>query len=382
MKAKFIKPLIYRGEDAKMVGAQEPTWSPVKEQECWTKHYRTKLIGDAFNWYTFTQSNKTASEWVAQWLDRLDKRKDLAHIIRKSDNVPSTIGWLCRANMMGLKLTLHELRLIHIALGNMVLMASKSAAEKKLIVPKPKGPTIQDRINEKMRECAGEIAFQFDEFLASKLETEPSVVGLLVRYNIPQIRVKELAERLEKQALEFKLSTTGTDEQLSEAYSNFGKRQINKIVEWLNTAQEQIYSYGVMKSAHRKPSIKKNTSPQKMVGKIKYIRTYEEFGIESFDPIQILKSSEVWVYNVKRRKLGLYVTDSTQSAFYVKGSKILGYNEISSVCKTLRKPKEQLEKLLSLGKPASIKWFNEIKSVETKMNGRITSEMILLKNYK
>jgi hypothetical protein len=382
MKAKFIKPLHYRGEDAKMVGDQEPVWPAFKEQECWTKHYRTKMIGEAFNWYTSTQSNKTASTWVAQWLDRMDKRKDLAQIIRKSDNVPSTIGWLCRINMMGLTLTLSETKKIYNALGKIVLEKSKEAEAKKLVVPKPKGPSIQDRINEKIRECAGEISFQFDEFVAGNFESEPSVVGLLVRYNIPQIRVKELANRLEKQALEFKLATTNTDDQLTEAYSNFGKRQINKMVDWLNTAQEQIYSYGAMKASHRKPSIKKNTSPQKMVGKIKYIRTYEEFGIESFDPVQILKSSEVWVYNVKKRKLGLYVTDSTQSAFYVKGSKILGYNEISSVCKTLRKPKEQLEKLMSLGKPASIKWFNEIKSVETKMNGRITSEMVLLKNYK
>ena len=85
---------------------------------------------------------------------------------------------------------------------------------------------------------------------------------------------------------------------------------------------------------------------------------------------------------MNRRKLGIYVADETQGALYVKNSRILGFSETKSVCKTIRKPDVQLKQFMSGGKPVSKQWFDDLKTAGTPLNGRITPEFLLLKAYK
>lgn len=379
-----IRGLVYRGVDAQMVGAAEPTWPSAEEQINWTPNQRIRALGDAFRWYNLTQDNKRVDEFVAEWLDRMPKRKQLAQIIRKQGNMPSTFGWLCRAATVGYCLQMKDLRHIQKALSNSVQASLQEQSQKVQEAPKPtvKKPTIQDRINEKMSECKGEIAGAMDDFIKAGYEGQPNMAKLLIQYNVPQARVKEVAAMLERDYRELLQVQAGNDKELAEGYQQMGKRQVNRLIDWLKTAQEQIWSYGTMKAANRKPKVRKGQTPQKMVSKLKYLAKDTELKLESIDPVDILKASELWVYDVKKRKLGIYVADDTQSALYVKGGKILGYSETRSVCKTMRKPEQQIKELMAAGKPASKKWFGELKAVESKLNGRITENMLLLKAYK
>lgn len=379
-----IRGLVYRGVDAVMVGASEPTWPDVEIQSSWTRNQRIRALSDAFRWYNLTQDNKKVNEFVAEWLDRMPKRKQLAQIIRKHGNLSPTFGWLCRAATMGYSLQMRDLRHLLKALSNNVQESLQQQAQLAQEAPKVvvKKPTIQDRINEKLSECKGEIAGELDDFIRNGYEGQPNMAKLLIQYNVPQARVKEVAAVLEREYAEFKAVQAGSDDQLVEAYKHVGKRQINRLMDWLKTAQEQIWSYGTMKAANRKPKVRKGQTPQKMVSKLKFMAKSTELKVESIDPVEILKASELWVYDVVKRKLGIYIADDTQSALYVKGGKILGYSETRSVSKTIRKPEQQLKELLAAGKPASKKWFSEIKAVESKLNGRITENVLLLKAYK
>ena len=58
---------------------------------------------------------------------------------------------------------------------------------------------------------------------------------------------------------------------------------------------------------------------------------------------------------------------------------ITGFDESKSVCKTLRKPAEQLKEFKGAGKVALRKFLEDINAVDTKMNGRINEEIVLLK---
>jgi hypothetical protein len=49
--------------------------------------------------------------------------------------------------------------------------------------------------------------------------------------------------------------------------------------------------------------------------------------------------------------------------------------------KTLRKPAEQLKALMSGGKPANRKFFQDIKATEVKYNGRGNEHVVLLKAW-
>ena len=61
------------------------------------------------------------------------------------------------------------------------------------------------------------------------------------------------------------------------------------------------------------------------------------------------------------------------------GTTITGFSEMKSVQKTLRKPAEQLKAFKDAGKVVLRKFLEEINAVDTKMNGRINEDIMLLK---
>ena len=101
--------------------------------------------------------------------------------------------------------------------------------------------------------------------------------------------------------------------------------------------------------------------------------------VVSVNPLDILGAQELWVYNTKNRKLGKYVADTHVGTLGVKGTSIVGYSESVSVQKTLRKPEQQLKDFLGSNKVQLRKFLENIKATETKLNGRINADTILLK---
>ena len=90
----------------------------------------------------------------------------------------------------------------------------------------------------------------------------------------------------------------------------------------------------------RAPRKKKPVSHDKLVAKIKYKKEDNTLGIVSMNPVQIIGSKEVWVYNTKTRKLAQYKA-LDNNGLSVKGASLLNYST-DSVEKTLRKPAETL----------------------------------------
>jgi hypothetical protein len=63
----------------------------------------------------------------------------------------------------------------------------------------------------------------------------------------------------------------------------------------------------------------------------------------------------------------------------VKGSAIVGFDEAKSVQKTLRKPEETLKEFKSAGKIKLRKFLEEIKTTETRLNGRINLDTVIIR---
>jgi DNA mismatch repair ATPase MutS len=246
-----------------------------------------------------------------------------------------------------------------------------------------KKETIQDRILDKIRECNAKIIADHDNFIAAGcVNNEPKLIGYLTDLNIPSTRIKEVSKPLVRLLEEIQPVISHSDADLEEGYSNYTRKQIKSQAAWLTTAIEQINSYGAVKSMNRKPKAKKQVSPAKVVKSLKYLKVSPELNLTSVDPVNILKSSEIWVYDTKKRKLGIYCADSATSSLSVKGSKIIGFDLNTSVSKTMRKPETQLAEVMKFGKPASKKWFEEIRSTKAPLSGRITVDHLILKVYK
>jgi hypothetical protein len=195
---------------------------------------------------------------------------------------------------------------------------------------------------------------------------------------VPQM-VGEIAARWRSAALEFQEAALGRDADLSEGYRGFNKIQIRNMVRFAEQVVADCASYVQVKKVERKPRKKKPVSPEKLTARFKYLREFAELGLKSQPVTDLVDAQEAWLYDTRHRKLIYVVHEDLLGSFSVKGSGLIGYDTTKSVRKTLRKPKEQLKSLMSGGAPAARKVFKEIRSTETKFNGRGNADMIILR---
>lgn len=171
----------------------------------------------------------------------------------------------------------------------------------------------------------------------------------------------------------------GEDEQLNEAYERYKPRTLTKLLNFYDkilTACDTMINAG---KAVRKTRKKRSPSKEKQVLKIKYKVSEPKLGLASVNPVSIVGCSQLWVYDTKKRKLGMYVSDL--GFLTVKGTTIQNFDPNASVQKTIRKPEELLKGVDKLARTKLQKLFDGVKSVGVKMNGRINADMILLKVF-
>lgn len=171
-------------------------------------------------------------------------------------------------------------------------------------------------------------------------------------------------------------------DQLVEGYSHYSPKErklLMMIYQSIVSACDMIIESG---KATRKPRIKKPTDKSKAVAKLKYQKEDSDLKLVSVNPVDIIGAKELWVYNTKTRKLGKYVVAdeyNTGAGLSVKGTSIVNFDANKSLQKTLRKPAEQLSEFKKAGKVALRKFLEDIKAVETKLNGRFNDQTIILK---
>ena len=375
------KTVVYREVDVKYVG-DEPVYPSLEEQQAWTdSEYRTQVMR-SLNWYAHTQDKKKSAEWLNQFLARNPRRQKIADAVKRGDIWPGpTVGFALRAGRVGLALRFGTLR----TLVKQLKQADKGIDTSNQVVEvvvddKPKF-NIQERMAEKTAEFLGELEGRFDDYM-TEFKGEPKLVELMTQMNVPAVQVKTVTEFINKKIAEFEEVNSSKDSQVLEAYKHLGKRQITAMIKWWTQALSDANSYNVVKKASKAPRKKKAVLPEKVVAKLKYAKEFKELALKSADPTTILTAQELWVYNTKTRKLGIYIADQYAGVLTVKNSSIMGFDAAASVQKTLRKPKDQIKEFTANGKPAAKKWFKGIKSTEIKLNGRISTDVILLKVYK
>ena len=262
------------------------------------------------------------------------------------------------------------------------LIAEKEEEEK---ASKSKGtyykPTIQDRLNEKVDEILGELEGRYDEIILGSKTAKADAYKLFQDEKLPQSKIKDvitfITERKEGLELDWKDLKAG-DEQCKEGYKHMKPADWKRSIAWYADVLEDCTSYSQLKKTTRKARVKKSPSREKLVSKLKYKAEDSTVKIASVNPIQIMDSEVLWVYNTKTRKLGKYVAEDMQR-LGVKGAGIVNFDTSKSVQKTLRKPIEQLSTFQKANKIVLRKFMSTIKTTETKLNGRINPETILLK---
>lgn len=273
------------------------------------------------------------------------------------------------------------------------------AAEKKeeVVVKNTYTPTIQERITEQANEACEAIDEWLDGFVRDKKTFDPKgfdFVSHFARHKVSQAHARKIkayyTQELEEARLIQKLPTPGEInrvkdnhekdmlQQLREGYRHLTKKDAATYLAALELLHGACDVVIEASKATRKPKAKKAPSKEKLVAKIQYKDRDDKLQIVSVNPLELIGATEVWVYNVKTRKLGRYIAEEGQ-VMQVKGTSLLFYDTDKSIQKTLRKPEETLKEFKKAGKVKLRTFLNDIKTTDIKLNGRLNSDTIILK---
>ena len=258
-------------------------------------------------------------------------------------------------------------------------------------------PSIQERIKEQAQNACEAIEEWLDGFITDKKNFDPKgfdFVSHFAKMKVSQAHARKIksfyqSEYEEAQLIQ-KLPTPGEinrikDEreadmlqQLREGYSHLTKADAKTYLEALETLHGACDVVIDAAKATRKPKAKKAPSKEKLIAKLQFKEREDKLQLVSVNPLDVIDAKEVWVYNVKTRKLGKYVAEE-HTTIQIKGTTLQFYDEKNSVQKTLRKPEETLKEFKKAGKVALRKFLDEIKTTDIKLNGRLNSDTIILK---
>jgi hypothetical protein len=266
------------------------------------------------------------------------------------------------------------------AVKRVLLLKADEEVEGKLQIDKPaiKIPTIQDRLNEVAKKHILYFEILEDALFAGET-VDPKVYEYLVKNSVPQTIISKIHAVFEPRYAELQLARKGEDEQLKEGYSHYKAADFKRCEAFYDKLFQDLAAYNQTKKATKKAAVRKPPQKEKLVKSLKYLKQDSGMKLVSINPVDIVGAEQLWVYNVKNRKLGKYVAEDHGGVLGVKGTTITGFSETKSTQKTLRKPEEQVKAFLASNKVELRKFLENIKTTEIKLNGRINADTILLK---
>jgi len=376
-KAKSeIKELHPRDPDAKYIGP-EPKFDPEAVSTTWD-------LAKAFGWYNHFYDKKDARDFIAQYLEVAGKQQVAKTLRRVNErHVKPTYGWLARCISRGSVVDNDTLAKLQAEIDRLVALVQPEVSVELTLAPVSSRPNVQEIMRERTLQVGGELEGLWDEYLKNGAGKEGiKAIDLLSQRNILPQHVHMLVSAWQSKLDEYNEVAAGKDEQLNEAYDRFGKIQLRNIVSAIETVISDLNAYIGMKKSGKKPRAKKPVPVEKVVRKLKYLKTFklEKLELTSISPTKLHGCSEAWVYDTKKRKLHHYVADEYTKSIGVKGNTILGFCTKESQIKTLRKPEEQIKQIMG-SKPAARKFFDSIKAVSTAPNGRFNANMIILRAF-
>jgi len=336
----------------------------------------------AFNWYSYSTETGDSKKYTLQYLKKTYPKGGEAVAKKLSvlkDWEFGATGWMAKQLLNGNALPEAFVERLQVRLKDLNDKAAKIVqvvTEEEQKVARPVVTRLySQRASDIIAELDGMIdnltekPFKFDAYeWLSKREASADVLTEVARYYVPY--QKELNE-LKK----------GGDEQVIEAYEKMEKKYLKQVALLVFNLLDAIDRLKINKKNARKPRAKKAKTALQQTKKLKFKQSDDTYKVTSIPPSDIVGTLQVWVFNTKTRKLGVYnASDSVPLS--VKGTTIQGYNEASSVQKKVRKPEKALAEVLGANKVSLRKVMDGINAKSSPLNGRINADTILLRSVK
>jgi len=373
----------------KKVRDTSPQW---EGSENWSADQFYSFFRRSMDYYRLEKSSKDLKPEVINWMSANGYTKDQIKVFKntKDFRCNGTMGAIAANLLRGMppvRPDFNEGRNTAQWLGSSITKVIEEGTHdvepEEPVEEKSSAPviSIQDRLRETSYNMSEEIEDAIEEFHKDHDAFNPKafkVLNLLKGKQAKAAHARIIRDFYAPHLAEYEETLEGKCEQLKEGYSHISKKNLKKLIEFYQEITSACTMLMQEAKVNRAPRAKKAKPVEKIVEKMKYCKSNEPMKVVSINPADIVGAKELWVYNIKTRKIGKYVAAEYQE-LGVKGTSITGFDENGSVQKTLRKPEEQLKEFKAAGKVQLRKFLEDIKAVDIKLNGRINEDTILLK---
>jgi hypothetical protein len=347
----------------KSISGGEPTWKDGEDS-----------IARALNWYNYHSDSKESKKFTLSYLKEIKaNKKDIEVLEKVSDEYFQNLGFVCRMKLRGAPISSKNDKWIENFIASLKLKNQK-------VEEKP-APTvsIQDRVLEKSKSYIAEIEGAIDDCIFVKDFDLLEPYEFMQTLGIKAVHANTIIKFFQKRQDE--LSLVSKDKELAEGYSNFSKKELKEYLNLLNKIITDAKKLAHNAKVTRAPRKKKAKPVDKIVSKLQYKKEDNEYKIVSINPVDVVGCSQLWVFNTKTRKLGVY-NSKDADGLNVKGTTLINFDDTTSIHKTLRKPEVTLPEVIKSGKVSLKKLLPNINSVEQALTGRLNGDTILLRVIK
>ena len=370
-----------------------PTWDNVETMDAaqFLRHWH-----HAMEYYRLEFSGKDLKPAVIKWMTSIEcTKQDIAAFKKTKDNRCNvTMGAIASCLLRGMPAVRADFNdgrdtteWLRKQIVEVIAQGKDDIDEdetKALEAAKPAAytPSIQERVRDAAYAMTEELETAIESFQNDPENFNPKefkVLNLLKGKGVKAAHARIIKDFYSRDLVELEELASGkADEQLREGYSHLSKKQVKSLIAFYQEIASACDMLAQEAKVNRAPRAKKSVPKEKIVAKLKYMKTNEPLKLVSINPADIIGASELWIFNTKTRKLGKYVAMEFNT-LNVKGTTITNFNEFTSIQKTIRKPEEKLKEFKAAGKVQLRKFLEDINATDTKMNGRINEETILLK---
>jgi len=371
-----------------------PTWDKTSEMDAnqFLRHFHI-----AMEYYRLEFSGKDLKPAIIKWMTSVDYTKEQIQAFKKTrdQRCGVTMGAIASCLLRGMPAVradfndgkdttvwLREAINKIVEEGKYDIDEEAEAASAEANKPQVYTPSIQERVRDAAYGMTEELEDAIENFQKDPENFDPKafkVLNLLKGKGVKAAHARIIKDFYARDLAELEELASGKgDEQLREGYSHRSKKQVKNFIVFLQEIASACDMLTQEAKVNRAPRAKKAVPAEKIVAKLKYMKTNEPLKLVSVNPTDIIGSKELWVFNTKSRKIGRYVAEEYKE-LGVKGTTITGFDANLSIQKTVRKPEEKLKEFKAAGKVQLRKFLDDINATDTKMNGRINEETILLK---
>ena len=258
----------------------------------------------------------------------------------------------------------------------------KSESKKKQTI------SVQDRMVAKAHSIAGEIDYLFDNVVWGFDKTtmpEFDDVYKILKDNDVSGAVAELSANVLQTHLD-ELQDIPNDTQLQEAYSAYRKKDVKRFVSFYKMAIDACkqFNENEKRKKVRKPRKRGRVmNAERKLRTFQHLPEYKEWQLASVNPENILRASEVWLYNTKYRELKV-ARAMDRGGLDIKGTTIINVDESKSAAKRLRQNAAEaiVKEVATAGKRKANNVFKSAKGSEPKATFRTNANTLILAVFK